>query len=83
MATKPIACENIRFSSLFVAGDILRWGTSATQWQKFHTNDLKSVGIWSEALIGRLSSYIVLAIVYEWQAKDKRPQRSNVNAMNL
>ena len=31
----------------------------------------------------RWSSYIVLAIVYEWQTKDKRPQRSNVNAMNL
>ena len=26
------------------------------------------------------SSYIVLAIVYEWQTKDKRPQRSNVKA---
>ena len=37
----------------------------------------------SQALIGRRSSYIVLAIVYEWQTKDKRPQRSNVNAMNL
>ena len=34
-------------------------------------------------LIGRRSSYIVLAIVYEWQTKDKRPQRSNVNAKNL
>ena len=30
-------------------------------------------------LIGRRSSYIVLAIVYEWQTKDKKPQRSNVN----
>ena len=39
----------------------------------------------SEALIGRRSSYIVLAIVYEWQTKDKRPQRSNVhvNTKNL
>ena len=34
-----IACENIRFSSLFAAGDVSRGGTSATQWQKFHTND--------------------------------------------
>ena len=33
--------------------------------------------IWSEAPIGRRSSFIVLAIVYEWQTKDKRPQRSN------
>ena len=40
-------------------------------------------GIRSEALIGRRSSFIVLAIVYEWQTKDKRPQRSNVNAKNL
>ena len=31
--------ENIRFSSLFIAGDILRGGMSATQRQKFHTDD--------------------------------------------
>ena len=37
----------------------------------------------SEALIGRRSNYIVLAIAYEWQTKDKRPQRSNVNGKNL
>ena len=40
-------------------------------------------GIWSGALIGRHSSYIVLAIVYERQTNEKRSQRSNVNAMNL
>ena len=34
-----IACKNTRFSSLFVAGDILSGGTSATQRQKFHTDD--------------------------------------------
>ena len=39
--------------------------------------------IQSEALIGRQSSLIVLAFVYKWQTKDKRPQRSNVTAMNL
>ena len=38
-----LACENIRFSSLFVAGDVSRGGTSATQGQKFHTDDVKSV----------------------------------------
>ena len=38
-----LACENIRFSSLFVAGDVLCGGTSATQRQKFHTDDVKSV----------------------------------------
>ena len=35
-----LACENIRFSSLFAAGDVSRGGTSATQRQKFHTNDV-------------------------------------------
>ena len=34
-----IACENIRFSSLFSAGDVSRGGTSATQRHKFHTDD--------------------------------------------
>ena len=40
-------------------------------------------GIWSGALIGGRSSYIVLPTVSELQTKDKRPQRSNVNVMNL
>ena len=34
-----VACENIRFSSLFAAGDVLHGGTSATQRQKFRTDD--------------------------------------------
>ena len=34
-----LACENIRSSSLFAAGDVSREGTSATQQQKFHTDD--------------------------------------------
>ena len=34
-----VACENIRFSSLLAAGDVSRGGTSATQGQKFHTDD--------------------------------------------
>ena len=36
---EKIACENIRFCSLFAAGVVLRGGTSATQRQKFHTDD--------------------------------------------
>ena len=38
-APSLVACENIHFSSLFVAGDFSRGGTSATQRQKFHTDD--------------------------------------------
>ena len=38
-----IACKNIRFSSLFAAGDVSHRGMSATQRQKFHTDDIKSV----------------------------------------
>ena len=34
-----LACENIRFSSLFAAGDVSREGTSATKLQKFHSDD--------------------------------------------
>ena len=37
------ACENIRSSSLFVPGDVSHGGTSGTQRQKFHTDDIKSV----------------------------------------
>ena len=36
---KGLACENIRFSSLFAVGDVSRGGTSATQRQKFRTDD--------------------------------------------
>ena len=39
MVALNIACENIRFSSIFAAGDVSRGGTSATQRQKFHTDD--------------------------------------------
>ena len=34
-----IACENIRFFLLFAVGDVSRRGMSATQRQKFHTDD--------------------------------------------
>ena len=80
IAYQGLACEDIRFSSLFAAGVVSRGGTSTTQRQKFHTDDVKSVRIRSEALIGRRSSYIVSAIVYEWQTKIKRPQRSNAKS---
>ena len=45
--------------------DVSRGGTSATQQQKFHTDDENLSRVWSEELIGRQSSFIVLAIVYE------------------
>ena len=38
VAGQYVACENVRFSSLFTAGDISHGGTSATQRQKFHTD---------------------------------------------
>ena len=67
-----LACENIHFSSLLAARDISRGGTSETQWQKFHTDDVKSVQ--NPTLIGQQASYIVLAIVYEWQTKGYKGQ---------
>ena len=54
-----------------------RWGTFREE-ERLRLSDRKSIlmmqnlsGIQSEALIGRRSSFIVLAIVYEWQTKDK------------
>ena len=38
-----LTCENICFSSLLAAKDFSRGITSATQRQKFHTDDVKSV----------------------------------------
>ena len=35
-----LACENSRIFSLLTAGDVSRGGTSATQRQKFHTDDV-------------------------------------------
>ena len=35
-----LACENIRLSSLFAAGDVSRGGTSATQRQKLTTPEM-------------------------------------------
>ena len=38
-----LACINICFFSLFAAGDVSHGETSATQRQKFHTDDVKSI----------------------------------------
>ena len=65
------------------------WGTFREE-ERLRLSDRNSIlitqnlsGFQSEALIGWRSSFIVLLIVYQWQTKDKRPQRSNVNVMNL
>ena len=51
-----VACENIRFSSLFAAGDVSQGGTSATQLQKFDTDDA------NQCLRDKSSSHGVLNI---------------------
>ena len=51
-----LACKNIRFSLLFVAGDVWRGGTSATQRQKFHTDDA------NQCLSNKSSSHAVPSI---------------------
>ena len=40
---RNLASENSCFSSLPAAGDVSRGGKSATQRQKFHTDDVKTV----------------------------------------
>ena len=51
-----LACENIRFSSLFIAGDVSQGEMSATQGQKFHTDDA------NQCLHNKSSSHGVLNI---------------------
>ena len=51
-----VACEKICFSSLFADGDVSRGGTSATQLQKFHTDDA------NQCLHNKSSSHGVLNI---------------------
>ena len=50
-ACVTLTCENIRFSSLFAAGDVSRGGTSSTQGQKFHTDDA------NQCLLNRFGSH--------------------------
>ena len=47
-----LACENIRFSSLFAAGDVSRGGMSATQRQKLHNDDAINVYIMNPVVMG-------------------------------
>ena len=41
--TDVLACENSRFFSHLASNDVSRGGTSASQRQKFHIDDVKSV----------------------------------------
>ena len=76
-----LACENIRFSSLLAAGDVSRGGTSVTQRQKFHTDDVKSVR--NPVRSADWSTEQLHCVSYCLRMTDKRPQRSIVNAKNL
>ena len=40
-----LTCENCHFSSFLAAGNVVQGRTSATQWQKFHTDDINNVYI--------------------------------------
>ena len=59
--------------------DILSLRKQRPQRQKFHTDDAKSV----RNLVRSYCYCCSIAIAYERQTKDRRLQRSNVNAMNL
>ena len=78
-----VACENSRFSSLFAALDVSRGGTSATQRQKFHTDDVKSVQNPVISADWTTEQLHCFSYCLRMTSKDKRPQRSNLNAMNL
>ena len=42
LVIRELACKNSRFSLLFVAWDVLLGGTSVTQRQKFHADDVNA-----------------------------------------
>ena len=65
-----IACKYSRFSFLLVAKDVSPGGTSATQRQKFHTNDIKSV--WNLVRSSDWSTYQVYCFNDCLQMTDKR-----------
>ena len=72
---RALPCEYSRFSLLPAANDVSPGETSSKLIDR--NSILMTSGIWSRAMIGRRSSYIVLPLAYERQTKDKRPQRSN------
>ena len=58
-----VTCENSHLSLLFASRNVLPEGMSVSQLQRFHTDDIKCSSdwiIWSRALIGQHSSYIIL-----------------------
>ena len=84
LVVSDVACERQTFLLAH-----RRWGTFREE-ERLRLSDRNSTlmtqnlsGIWAEGLIGQRSSFIVLAIVYERQTKDKRPRRSKENAMKL
>ena len=48
----PFSANFFRFSSLLAAGNLSRGGTSAPQWQKFHTDDINNVYITYPLVMG-------------------------------
>ena len=78
-----IGCKYSCFSFLLVAEDVSPGGTSATQRQKFHTNDIKSV--WNLVWSSDWSTYQLYCFndCLRMTTKDKRPQSPSVNVMNL
>ena len=78
-----VNCSLRKQPSFLTPKDVLQGGTSAPRWQEFHTDEENLSRIWSGALIGQHSSYLVLAFVDDRQTTDKKAQRSRVNVMNL
>ena len=79
----PLAFELSRFFLLLGANDVSPVGTSATQRKEFHIDDVQSVRnlVRSSDWSTYSSSYIFFTCCL--RMTEKRPQRSNVNVMNL
>ena len=67
---------------LLTTRDVTLGGTSAPQRQQFLTDDVKICPeSGQEHWLVDLVDMLFELLVYEWDTKDKRPQRSNVNAI--
>ena len=73
---------SLRKQLLLTTGDVTLGGMSAPQRQQFLTDDVKICPeSGQEHWLGDLVEMLCELLVYEWDTKDKRPQRSNINAI--
>ena len=75
--------DSLQKHSLLTAGDVSQREMFATQQQKFHTDDVKSVQNLAISAHWTTEKLHCFSYCLQMTNKRQRLQRSNVNAMNL